>query len=173
MDLQDLKANQNFTTPPARYTYATLIKELEEKGVGRPSTYANIISTILERNYVEIKSKYFYPTELGRLVNKILVAHFPHIFDLNFTAKMETFLDEIEKGQYSWKEIIEKFYNNFSKELDKAKKNFTGNLELQLKCPECKRISHSNMVKTDSLLAAQIIPIASLPQILQEVTMVQ
>jgi len=63
--LQNLKANQSFTTPPARYTYATLIKELEEKGVGRPSTYANIISTILERNYIEIKSKYFHPTELG------------------------------------------------------------------------------------------------------------
>ena len=137
--LKNLKANQNFTTPPARYTYATLIKELEEKGVGRPSTYANIISTILERNYVEIKLKYFYPTELGRLVNKILVANFPHILDLNFTAKMEDFLDEIEKGQYNWKEIIEKFYSNFSKELEMAKKNFTGNLELQLKCPECKK----------------------------------
>ena len=139
LDLQDLKANQNFTTPPARYTYATLIKELEEKGVGRPSTYANIITTILERNYIEIKSKYFHPTELGRLVNKILIAHFPNIFDLNFTAKMESFLDEIERGEYNWKEIIEQFYSNFSKELEKAKMNFTGNLALQLTCPECKK----------------------------------
>jgi DNA topoisomerase-1 len=137
LKLKDLKANQNFTTPPARYTYASLIKELEDKGVGRPSTYANIISTILERNYVEIKSKYFHPTELGRLVNKVLIANFPNVFDINFTAKMEEFLDEIEKGEYNWKEVIEKFYNNFSRELEVAKRNFTGNLELQLKCPEC------------------------------------
>ena len=136
-DLIELKAEQNFTKPPSRYTYATLIKDLEDKGIGRPSTYANIISTILERGYVEIQSKYFFPTELGRLVNNILVAHFPNIFDINFTAKMEKFLDDIEQGKYNWKEVINEFYNNFSKELDKAKSNFTNKLELPIKCPEC------------------------------------
>ena len=136
-DLVELKAEQNFTKPPARYSYATLIKELEEKAIGRPSTYANIISTILERNYVEIKSKYFFPTELGRLVNNILIAHFPNIFDLNFTAKMEGFLDDIEKGAYNWKDIINEFYSRFSKELEQAKNNFTNKLELNIKCPEC------------------------------------
>ncbi|MDY6820190.1 MAG: type I DNA topoisomerase [Deferribacterota bacterium] len=135
--LKDIEAKQHFTQPPARYTYATLIKELEDKGIGRPSTYANIVSTIIERNYVEIKKKYFYPTELGRLVNHILTINFPNIFDINFTARMENFLDEIEEGKYNWKEIIENFYKGFNQELENANKNFIKNLVVDKKCPKC------------------------------------
>ena len=114
---EKLLPKQHFTQPPARYTEATLIKTLEEKGIGRPSTYAPTVETVLARNYVVREAKQFYPTELGTLVVDLLKEHFPDIIDVNFTAGMESKLDGIEEGQYDWKDILREFYGPFEKEL--------------------------------------------------------
>lgn len=117
---EKLLPKQHFTQPPARYTEATLIKTLEEKGIGRPSTYAPTVETVLARNYVVREAKQFYPTELGTLVVDLLKEHFPDIIDVNFTAGLESKLDGIEEGQYEWKEILREFYGPFEKELAAA-----------------------------------------------------
>jgi DNA topoisomerase-1 len=110
---------EHFTQPPARYTEAKLIKELEENEIGRPSTYAPIISTIQLRNYVEKnKERRFVPTEIGVNVTKMLTLHFPEIIDIKFTAKMENDLDDVAEGKEDWKEILRKFYNPFNKNLE-------------------------------------------------------
>lgn len=106
---------QNFTQPPPRYTEATLVKALEENGVGRPSTYAAIISTILEKEYVMLQKRKFKPTDLGKLVNELLVAHFPSILDIEFTATMEGNLDKVEEGASNWVKLLESFYTPFEK----------------------------------------------------------
>ncbi len=115
-----IEPKQHFTEPPARYTEASLIKELEEKGIGRPSTYAPILSTIQARKYVEKKENKFHPTELGFLVTDLLVKHFPNILDVKFTARMEGELDEIEDGERGWVEAVRDFYTPFEKDLKKA-----------------------------------------------------
>jgi len=103
LDLIKLKPEQHFTEPPSRYTEASLIKELEKNEIGRPSTYAPIISTIQERNYVQKNEvRQFIPTEIGLMVNDLLVEHFPEIVDIKFTAKMEKKLDKIAQGQIEW-----------------------------------------------------------------------
>jgi DNA topoisomerase-1 len=118
LKLKKLSATQHFTKPPPRYNEANLIRALEEKGIGRPSTYAPIISTIQERNYVKKdEKKFFRPTEIGTLVNDLLVEHFPKIVDLEFTAKMEEGLDEIAKGKEEWQELLRKFYFPFERNL--------------------------------------------------------
>ncbi|UCD21632.1 MAG: type I DNA topoisomerase, partial [Chloroflexota bacterium] len=111
---------QCFTQPPPRYTEATLIKALEQKGIGRPSTYAPIISTIQERDYVNKANGKFHPTELGVIVSKILAEHFPKIVDPGFTAQMEEQLDEIARGKYEWITALQEFYPPFQETLDKA-----------------------------------------------------
>jgi len=121
VDLLDILPEQHFTKPPARYSDASLVKVLEEKGIGRPSTYAPIIRTIIDRNYVKRVSRYFQPTELGELVNGLLMEHFPGIVDYEFTAKMENELDEVEEGSYGWVDVIKDFYGPFTKTLDVAK----------------------------------------------------
>ncbi|MCF6466324.1 type I DNA topoisomerase [Clostridium sp. Cult2] len=120
--------NQHFTQPPARYTEASLIKTLEELGIGRPSTYSPTISTILNREYVNLNNKSFLPTELGILVNDLLEEYFKDIVDEKFTAELEEKLDEIAEGKYSWKLVVEEFYKEFAKvlkiaeeEIDKIK----------------------------------------------------
>ncbi|MBI3353427.1 MAG: type I DNA topoisomerase [Nitrospirae bacterium] len=113
---------QHFTQPPPRYSEALLIKELEENGIGRPSTYANILSTIQERKYVEKKEGRFHPTELGFLINDLLVKYFPNVLNVEFTAKLEEELDEIEGGQKEWTEAVRDFYNPFNEELVIAQK---------------------------------------------------
>ncbi|HOJ52333.1 MAG TPA: type I DNA topoisomerase [Syntrophales bacterium] len=120
--LMDLKAEQKFTQPPLRFTEASLVKELEEKGIGRPSTYAAIISTIQERKYVRLEERKFHPTELGLVVNDLLVKNFPRIVDVEFTANMETKLDNIEQGIASRLETLKEFYSEFARELKKAEK---------------------------------------------------
>ncbi|MGA1846682.1 type I DNA topoisomerase [Deferribacter abyssi] len=135
--LKEITSKQMFTTPPPRYTEATLVKTLEQKGIGRPSTYATIISTIVERGYVTIKDKKFYPTELGRIVNSLLISNFPKIFDIKFTANMEKDLDEIEKGKVDWKKVLKDFYINFEKELKKAEDKLVMDLTIDNKCPQC------------------------------------
>ncbi|MBI5286629.1 MAG: type I DNA topoisomerase [Deltaproteobacteria bacterium] len=115
-----LLPQQHFTQPPPRFTEATLVKELEEKGIGRPSTYATIISTIQERDYVKKEKGYFIPTDLGLLVTDMLVKSFPHILDVRFTAHMEEELDKIEDGKLLWLETMREFYGPFKKSLGKA-----------------------------------------------------
>jgi DNA topoisomerase-1 len=133
---------QCFTQPPPRYSEATLIKALEQKGIGRPSTYAPIISTIQERDYVNKANGKFHPTELGVIVSKILAEHFPKIVDPGFTAQMEEQLDEIARGKYEWITALQEFYPPFQDTLDKAlvnleKVNLTQTSEET--CPNCGR----------------------------------
>jgi len=119
--LMRLLPEQHFTQPPPRYTEASLVQILEVNGVGRPSTYAPILSTIQERGYVVRENKRRVPTETGVLVNNLLVEQFPEIVDLNFTAKMETDLDEVAEGESAWVEIIRRFYATFAPQVEKAR----------------------------------------------------
>ncbi|MCW5808724.1 MAG: type I DNA topoisomerase [Deltaproteobacteria bacterium] len=112
---------QHFTQPPPKYTEASLVKELEERGIGRPSTYASIMSTIVDRGYVEKDGGRFTPTELGVLVNSLLVVSFPEIVSSDFTAKMESDLDKVEEGNEDWRKLLGTFYLPFKEELEKAK----------------------------------------------------
>jgi DNA topoisomerase-1 len=121
LELLGLASKQHFTQPPYRYSEATLIKELEEKGIGRPSTYAAILATIKEKAYVRLEKGKFFPTELGCLVNDLLVVNFPDIFDIEFTAQMEENLDHIEEGEKDWVETLKEFYVPFEKDLEMAK----------------------------------------------------
>jgi DNA topoisomerase-1 len=133
---------QRFTQPPPRYTEATLIKALEQKGIGRPSTYAPILSTIQGRDYVSKTDGKFRPTELGMTVNRILTAHFPKIVDPGFTAKMEEQLDEIAEGKYGWIAALQEFYPPFQDTLDKAWTNLEKVSMTQMSgeiCPKCGR----------------------------------
>ncbi len=120
LELLGLSPEQHFTQPPARYTEATLIKALEQKGIGRPSTYAPTLSTIQDRNYVQKSGGKFYVDELGFIVNDLLAKHFPRIIDLDFTAQMETKLDKIAQGKEEWVPLLQKFYFPFEKTLHKA-----------------------------------------------------
>lgn len=118
--LKKLEPKQLFTQPPSRYTEATLVRTLEKNGVGRPSTYAVIISTLKERKYVELKEKFLVPTTLGKIVNNLLVERFPHLIDIRFTAIMEESLDKIEEGKIMSEEVLKEFYPSFREELNKA-----------------------------------------------------
>jgi DNA topoisomerase-1 len=118
--LVNSEANQHFTEPPARYTEATLVKALEEKGIGRPSTYAPTISTIINRGYVERNKKQLAPTELGKIVNQLMVANFADIVNVNFTAEMENKLDKVEEGDIQWKAVLREFYEPFKETVKKA-----------------------------------------------------
>ncbi|MGM9589497.1 MAG: type I DNA topoisomerase, partial [Faecousia sp.] len=129
----DLKKEQHFTQPPARYTEATLVKAMEEKGVGRPSTYAATVSTIQEREYVVKQDKRLAPTPLGEIVTGLMMERFNDIIDVEFTANMETRLDEVEEGKQHWKELIAEFYQGFSQELKEAETALEG---VRLKVPE-------------------------------------
>ncbi len=140
--LKKLIPRQHFTQPPPRYTEATLIRALEEKGIGRPSTYAPTISTIQERNYIQkIERGALMPTEIAIIVNNLLVEHFPNIVDINFTAKMEEELDEIARGKIKWQDAIKKFYHPFEKNLNKKGAEISKKEIAQEKtdkiCPEC------------------------------------
>jgi DNA topoisomerase I len=116
----DVKPEQHFTQPPPRYTEASLVAELEKRGIGRPSTYATILSIIQDRDYVETKERKFYPTELGRLVSDLLVEHFPDVMDIEFTAAMEDLLDQVEEGKRPWVGVLREFYEPFEKHLQAA-----------------------------------------------------
>ncbi|WP_019138070.1 type I DNA topoisomerase [Peptoniphilus timonensis] len=123
LKLKDIKKEQHFTNPPPRYNEASLIKELEALGVGRPSTYAPTISTLQSRYYVVLEEKKFVPTELGQTVNEILVDNFDNLVDKKFTAQMEFELDEIAAGKKAWKELVRAFYSDLKEDLDKAYEN--------------------------------------------------
>ena len=119
---EKLDPKQSFTEPPPRYTEASLVKALEEKGIGRPSTYSPTITTILERHYIQKEQKQLVPTELGKVVNTILTENFTDIINVEFTAKIEEDFDEIAEGKEPWKEVIREFYGPFEKEVEKVDK---------------------------------------------------
>ncbi|MGO4937109.1 type I DNA topoisomerase [Fundicoccus sp. Sow4_H7] len=121
--LKEFETNQMFTQPPARYTEASLIKVLEENGIGRPSTYSPTIETLRKRYYVKLVSKKFEPTELGEIVNSVLSEYFPQIVNSEFTAGMENTLDEIEEGKREWVGVLDEFYSSFEQDLKKAEVN--------------------------------------------------
>ena len=117
-----IETKQSFTEPPARYTEASLVKALEEKGIGRPSTYSPTITTILERRYIEKEQKQLVPTELGKVVNKLLTENFSDVVNVQFTAKIEDEFDEIAEGKENWKQVIREFYGPFEKEVERVEK---------------------------------------------------
>jgi DNA topoisomerase-1 len=121
--LNQLSDEQHFTEPPPRYTEATLVKALEEKGIGRPSTYAAIMTVIQDREYAQRKEGRFFPTELGVIVNDLLVGSFDDLFNVQYTAHMEEELDEIEEGKMGWTDALAEFYEKFTKDLEFAKEH--------------------------------------------------
>ena len=129
----NIKKEQHFTQPPARYTEAALIKAMEEKGVGRPSTYASIVSTIQDREYVLKQDKRLAPTALGEVVTGMMMEHFRDIIDVEFTANMESRLDAVEEGKQSWKQLMAEFYQDFHKEMEEAEAALAGT---RLKVPD-------------------------------------
>ncbi len=143
LDLHELKPEQHFTQPPPRYTEASLIKELEELGIGRPSTYVPIISTIQERGYVDQEQRRFVTTWLGETVNEVMNKHFPDIVDVGFTAEMEKQLDDVEEGRRAWTEFLRGFYGDFKVTMDKAEAEMNRVQkpveEIDEPCPECGR----------------------------------
>ncbi len=139
LNINDIKGNQHFTQPPARYTEASLIKTLEENGIGRPSTYAATISTITSREYVEREGKAFKPTELGEVTTKLMKEKFPEIVNLKFTAEVEDELDGVQRGEEAWTKAVRSFYDDFSKTVDKAKTEMDG-VKIKLKADETDEI---------------------------------
>ena len=138
--LRALDPKQHFTQPPPRYTEASLVKTLEERGIGRPSTYAQILSTIQEREYARREKGTLFPTELGMLVTDSLVPHFPEVMDVEFTAGLEESLDKIEEGEADWVETVAAFYKQFSKDLARAGKKMDDvkkGTETGDACPDC------------------------------------
>ena len=144
LKLDKINPKQSFTEPPPRYTEASLVKALEEKGIGRPSTYSPTITTILERRYIEKEQKQLIPTELGKVVNKLLTENFTDIINVEFTAKIENEFDEIAEGKEEWKKMLREFYGPFEKELEKVEKNLE-HVELvdevsDIPCEKCGRM---------------------------------
>ena len=142
--LKKLNPKQSFTEPPPRYTEASLVKALEEKGIGRPSTYSPTITTILERRYIEKEKKQLYPTELGKVVNKLLTENFTDVINVEFTAKIENEFDEIAEGHEKWKKMIREFYGPFEEEVEKVEKELE-HVEMvdevsDVKCEKCGRM---------------------------------
>ncbi len=145
LKFKELIENQHFTLPPARYTEPTLIKALEENGIGRPSTYATIMANILQRDYIEREKKSLKPTSLGIVVSDLITKHFKNIVDVKFTANIETDLDSIAAGDANWVKVMESFYKDFAVELQKAEQELTGkrvkvpDVESDVVCDKCGR----------------------------------
>ena len=132
-DLMELQKDQHFTQPPARYTEASLVKAMEEKGVGRPSTYASIVSTIQDREYVNKVDKRLAPTPLGEVVTQLMLERFRDVIDVEFTANMENRLDDVEAGKQNWKDLLADFYGDFHRQMEDAEKALEG---VRLKVPD-------------------------------------
>lgn len=142
--LKKLDPSQHFTKPPARFSEASLVKELEKKGIGRPSTYASIISTIQDRGYVKLENRRFYAEKMGDIVTDRLNENFNNLMDYSFTAQMEEQLDEIADGRLNWKKVLDEFYQDFSGKLEKAEGDDNGMranppVETDIECPACGR----------------------------------
>ncbi|MEO0369566.1 MAG: type I DNA topoisomerase, partial [Pseudomonadota bacterium] len=153
LSLEKLNPSQHFTKPPARYTEASLVKELEKRGIGRPSTYASIISTIQDRGYVRTEKRRFYAEKMGDIVTERLVESFTDLMDYDFTANLETGLDDVAKGRKSWRELLDGFYTDFSATLLKAQNDDDGGMrpnrptETDIECGTCGR---SMQIRTGS-----------------------
>jgi DNA topoisomerase-1 len=148
LKLNSIAPNQHFTEPPPRYSEATLVKALEEKGIGRPSTYAAIMTTIQDREYVEKIEGRFHPTPLGMTVNDLLVASFDDIFNTAYTAKMEEELDEIEDGKLAWQEALREFYDKFSKDLAEATESIKNKKKMSIPTDEiCEKCGAGMVIK--------------------------
>ena len=163
LDLQEIIPRQHFTQPPPRFSEASLVKELEENGIGRPSTYATILSTIRDKGYVDLVKGYFHPSELGFIVNDLLVANFPEVFDVEFTAKMEDDLDLIETSEMDATNLLKRFYDPFSKKLANAEQEMLSvkgvGMVTDLTCPQCgKHRLHIKMGKNGHFLACNGYP---------------
>ena len=162
LKLLQLEPRQHFTQPPPRFSEASLVKELEENGIGRPSTYASILSTIREKEYVDLQNRYFRPTELGFIVNDLLVESFPDVFDVDFTARMEENLDRVESLEAESLEILRQFYQPFKKDLDAASNEMLSvkgvGLPTDLNCPECGRQLRIKVGKNGHFLACSGYP---------------
>ncbi|UCF90906.1 MAG: type I DNA topoisomerase [Desulfobacterales bacterium] len=162
LKLNQLEPKQHFTMPPPRFSEASLVKELEDNGIGRPSTYAAILSTIQEKGYVDRDKGYFRPTELGFIVNDLLVQSFPDIIDVEFTAKMEENLDRVESSEVDSAKILAQFYDPFKKDLDSAAEGMLSvkgvGFSTGLTCPECGRELHIKMGKNGHFLACSGYP---------------
>ncbi len=138
----DIKGEQNFTKPPSRFTDGTLVKELEENGIGRPSTYAPIIGVLIERGYVKREDNFLVPTTLGKIIKSVLIKLFRSLFEINFTANMEEQLDKIEEGKTVWTSLIKDFYNDLNPQIKKVEKNLSKIKEeiigqQEEECPRC------------------------------------
>lgn len=146
--LLKLDPKQHFTQPPARYSEATLVKALEENGVGRPSTYAPTLNTLRRRYYVTMNNRRFEPTELGEIVNDLIAEYFPEIVDVKFTAEMEEQLDEIEEGKQDWVKLIDDFYQPFNQEVEKAEEEME---EIEIRDEpagfDCEKCGHPMVIK--------------------------
>ncbi|WP_428263455.1 type I DNA topoisomerase [Haliangium sp.] len=162
ISLDAVKPEQHFTQPPPRFSEASLVKELEERGIGRPSTYASILSTIVDRGYVEKREARFFPTELGTLVNELLVDSFPDILDVDFTAAMEADLDKVEEGERDWRELLGGFYEPFKGTIEHAKENMRDVKREEIPTDyECEKCSAPMVVKwgrNGSFLACKAYP---------------
>ncbi|NCN45233.1 MAG: type I DNA topoisomerase [Candidatus Pacebacteria bacterium CG10_big_fil_rev_8_21_14_0_10_36_11] len=149
----DLFAAQKFTQPPARYNDASLIKELEKRGIGRPSTYASIISVIVDRSYVERKEKRFFAAQIGKVVSDFLVEHFPEIMSYDFTAEMEEDLDRIARGEKEWKKVVKNFFTPLSKKIGDVEKTADRAeipvVKTGIACPTCGETEHGEIVIRD------------------------
>jgi DNA topoisomerase-1 len=162
LNLKKIESQQNFTQPPPRYTEASLVKALEEKGIGRPSTYAPTISTIISRNYIVRESKVLYPTELGKIVTDIMKNHFRNIVDVTFTAQIEDELDKIEEGNKDWVQVLNDFYKEFDITVKKAEQSI-GNIEVpdevtDVICDKCGRHMVVKMGRYGKFLACPGFP---------------
>ncbi len=162
VELTEVRPEQHFTQPPPRFTEASLVKELEEKGIGRPSTYAAILSTIVDRGYVDRRERRFFPTELGTLVNQLLVESFPEIIDTDFTALMEQDLDKVEDGARDWRDLLGVFYKPFSADLAKAKEQMRDvkreEIPTEYVCEKCGKPMVIKWGRNGSFLACQGYP---------------
>ena len=145
---EKLESKQSFTEPPPRYTEASLVKTLEEKGIGRPSTYSPTITTILARRYIEKIQKQLHPTELGKIVNKLLVENFPDVLNVKFTAEMEEEFDKIAEGKEEWKKVIQEFYGPFKTTVEKVEKELEHvKLEYEVSDVPCEKCGRMMVIK--------------------------
>ncbi|MCK5100496.1 MAG: topoisomerase DNA-binding C4 zinc finger domain-containing protein, partial [Desulfobacteraceae bacterium] len=148
---------QHFTKPLPRFSEASLVKELEKNGIGRPSTYASILSVIRDKGYVDFIKRYFIPSELGFIVNDLLAASFPNILDISFTAQMETNLDDVETGNLAEVQLLTDFYSSFKKSLEAASENMISvkgvGVDTDLNCPSCGKQLNIKIGKNGHFLA--------------------
>lgn len=170
--LQDLVCNQHFTEPPPRYSEATLIKVLEEHGIGRPSTYASIVSTLQTRQYVVLDNKRFHPTDIGRVVNKFLTQYFTQYVDYGFTAQLEDELDEVSRGEKEWVPLLAHFWDPFKNRVDTIqetvkRKDVTQEM-LDEKCPECSKPLSIRLGKRDRFIGCTGYPDCSYTRAMTE-----